>query len=131
MQEKRGFERMVLDGHMYIKTRGKNPLTLRVFLDDFSFGGFAVYSPEKLKKGRVIEFNLITQVLDQGLVGKAKIRHVSQPPECSTPLYTIGAQFLEVNKDLVTYIINRIQAKMVLQMQARKEVAEALDFMVY
>lgn len=131
MQEKRAYERLILDGYVYMKTRGKNPFAFRVFLDDFSFGGFSVYSKEKLSKGRIIEFNLITQALDQGLVGKAKVRHITQPPHYSTPLYTMGVEFVEVNKDLVTHIINRIQAKMVQQMQARKEVAKALDFMAF
>lgn len=122
---------MILDGDVHIKTRGKNPLEFRVFLDNFSFGGFAVYSQQKLRPGRIVEFNLITQALDQGLVGRGRIRHVTQPPQYSTPLYTVGVEFTEVNKDLVIHIIHRVQAKIALEMQAKRQKVYAADFIAF
>jgi len=131
MSEKRNHERLILDGDVHIKTRGKNPLEFRVFLDNFSFGGFAVYSQQKLRPGRIVEFNLITQALDQGLVGRGRIRHVTQPPQYSTPLYTVGVEFTEVNKDLVIHIIHRVQAKIALEMQAKRQKVYAADFIAF
>jgi len=114
-----------------MKTRGKFAREHKVFLDNFSFGGFAVYSSEKLRPGRIVEFNLMTQALDQGLVGKGKIRHMTQPPQYTTPLYSVGVEFVEVNKDLVTYIIGRLQAKAAMEMRAKKEKAPSLDYIAF
>lgn len=131
MSEKRAYERLTLDGDVYIKTKGRNAHAFRAFLHDVSFGGFAMYSQEKLKPGNSIEFNLVTQPVGQGLAGKGKIRHSTCPPQYNTPLNIVGVEFVEVNKDLVTYIINRLQAKSALAAQAKKVTAGSLDFIPF
>lgn len=131
MLEKRGYERLVLDGDAHIATKGRKPLAFRAFLDNISYGGFAFFSLENLKPGRIVEFRLITHSLDEALVGRGKIRRITRPPQYNTPLYTIGVEFTQVNKDLVMHIINRLQAKMVSEMQARRQKAPELDYIAY
>jgi c-di-GMP-binding flagellar brake protein YcgR len=130
--EQRGFERLILDGDAHVKTRGKTPIEYRAFLDNFSFGGFAMYSQEKLRPGRIVEFRIMTRMLDEALVGKAKVRHVTLPRKYNSALFTVGVEFKEVNKDLVTHILRRIQAKIAEDEIARKErKAYSLDFMAF
>jgi len=131
MGENRDYERLTLDGDIYIHAKDGSSCEYRAFLDNISFSGFAMFSLEKIEEGAVVEFNLITQALDQGLVGKGRIRHVTKPPQYETPLYTIGIEFTEVNTDLVTHIITRVQAKAALEKQAKKMKAGALDFMAF
>ena len=120
-QEHRGFERISLDGYVYIKTSNGLTHEFKAYLDNISFGGFAVYSQEKFDLGTVIEFRLITQALDEALVGKGKIRHIYRPPQYSSMLLTTGIEFVEVSQDKVRHMINRWQTRQALERENKKK----------
>ena len=120
MRENRGFERLLLDGDVHIKIEKDGQVrSLKAFLDNICFDGFAMCLKETIEPDTVIEFHIIAQALDEALIGKAKIRHVTQP--YPTPLFTTGVQFTEVNLDMVAHMINRLQAKINQERQKKKQ----------
>lgn len=131
MSEKRGFERLLLDGDVFIKTKGRKPLAFKAFLDNISFGGFAMFSLENLKADRVVEFRLMTKSLGEALVGRGRTRHITRPPQYDTPLYTVGVEFEKVNKDLVLHIIHRLQAEASLEAQRQNQNNPKMDFIPF
>jgi len=131
MRENRGHERIILDGDVYLRSMDGKPSEAKVFLDNFCFGGIAVYSAEKLELGSILEFALITKVLDEALACKGKVRHVTLPPYNSRALYTVGIEFMEVNSDLVVHMLARIQARNSRERQAQKQAAPKLDYIPF
>jgi c-di-GMP-binding flagellar brake protein YcgR len=130
MPERRDYERIDLEGNVSFKVIDTPLDIFEAYLDNISFGGFAMYSAQKQKADSLIEFKLTTQALDQPLLGKGKIRYVALPPAYRTQIFTMGVEFVEANKDLVTYLIKRLQLKIANAAKAKQK-SNPVDFMPY
>jgi hypothetical protein len=130
MPERRSYERLSLDGNIEIKSENGTPRIFGANLDNLGFGGFAMYTPEKIAAAAVVEFEMITQLSRQPLIGKGKIRHISAPEKYTTPIFTVGIEFTDVNQDLVLYLIKRAQLKIANETRVKKQV-KPLDFIPY
>lgn len=130
MQERRDYERLTLDGNVSLKTENGNPRTFIAYLDNISFGGFAMHAQERIEVDRIVEFELMTQLLEQPLSGKGKIRHITTPEKYRTVIFTIGVEFIDINKDIVIYLMKRLQLKIVNEIRSKKQ-TKPLDFLPY
>jgi len=135
--EKRDYERLKLDGNVSIKSADGRRRRFKAYLENISFGGFAMFakSRRKMSPETMVEFELVTPCLDEYLPGKGKIRHITRPERYTYPFYIIGVQFTEVNKDMVTHLIKRLQARLVSAKIAAelrsKKIAKAIDYIPF
>jgi hypothetical protein len=129
MPERRNYERIDLEGNISFKVIDTPLAIFEAYLDNISFGGFAMYSAQKQAADSLIEFKLTTQALDQPLLGKGKIMYVALPAY-RTQIFTMGVEFVEANKDLVTYLIKRLQLKIANAAKAKQK-SNPVDFMPY
>jgi hypothetical protein len=130
MDERRHFDRLKLDGNVSIKSESGTLLDFKAFLDNISFLGFAMYAPQKIDTDSVVDFELNTQQLDHPLTGKGRVTYVVNPVPGHSPFYTMGVEFVETNKDLVTYLIKRLHSKMSENARNKTKVAP-VDFIPY
>ncbi len=133
MPERRSYERINSDGSVSFRRAGSSSPACRAceaHLENISFGGFAMYSAQAQDAEAVIDFELTAPSLDQPLVGKGKIRHVTLPQRCATPIFTMGVEFIEADKDLVTYLIKRLQLK-ISHAASVKQKSNPVDFIPY
>lgn len=130
MEERRHYDRFKMDGNISIKSENGQPLEIKAFLDNISFIGFGMYSVQKVNLDSVVDFELCAQELDRPLTGLGKVTYVADPASSRSPFYNVGVEFVDTNKDLVTYILKRIQAKMAEQAQSKSKAAP-IDFIPY
>ena len=130
MEERRHFDRLKIDGNVIIKSESGTPLDFKAFLDNISFLGFAMYSTQKIDPNSLVNFELTTPSLDHPLTGKGKVRYATNPAPNHSPFYTMGVEFVETDKDLVTYLIKKLQARQAEGARNKTKVAP-LDFIPY
>jgi len=130
MDERRVFDRLKADGKVNIRGEKDISCDFKAFLDNISFGGLGIYAIEKVNPGTMVSFELNTQTTDSPLIGKAMVRHVDNLTPNKSPLFSIGMEFVDTNKDYLTYLIKRLQAKQAEQSRSSKNIAP-LDFMPY
>jgi hypothetical protein len=89
------------------RTGAGRPRIFRAYLDDISLGGFAVNSDKKIAVDKIVEFELMTRLLEQPLVGKGKVRHVRSRGQDKKGSFNLGVEFLDINKDTVKNLVRR------------------------
>ena len=130
MSERRHFDRLRLDGNVHIKSENGQPLESKAFLENISYVGFGMYCAQKLVPESVVDFELTAQHLDRPIIGRGRVRYVMDPVSERSPFYRMGIEFMDTDKDVVTYLIKRIQAKMSKDTRSRTNTAH-VDFIPY
>jgi len=102
---------------------------LSAFLDNLSFGGFGMYSQDKVDLKKEIEFDLTVPLLGQPLSGSGSIRYMNPVEKYNKEIYFMGVEFGEVNKDAIVFIIKRLHLQKSKQTAAK--IHNYLDFIPY
>lgn len=100
------------------------------YLDDVSFGGFSIYSKESPEANSNIEFNIMTNLSEQAISGKGRVCYKAKPQDFNQKISFLGIEFTEVNKDMVSFLINRIQARVINKLRQAKQV-KPVDYIPY
>lgn len=127
--EKRGYERFKLTGNVNVKNQQEGESRLTAYLDNISFGGFAMYAPEKIPVDTAVDFDLMTEALGQPLAGRGRVRYAAASGYGNT-VFNMGVEFVDIDRDAITYLLKRIQARIAEQAR-NKAGARPLDFMPY
>lgn len=114
MIEKRNYIRFFIEGSVKFKTDDASNVVM-VDLADVSFVGCALYLKEKKEIGTVIRFELNTELMDYPLIGKGKINHVKEIKKAGETAFKTGVEFVDVDKDLLLVLLNKIQKKICLE----------------
>ncbi len=130
MQERRGYDRLKVDGDIRIISQNGSPVAFKAFLDNISFVGFGMFAAEKIEPETIVEFELTAPILERPLQGTGRIKYVNVPQSQRSTFYTVGVEFVDTNKDIVIHVIKRLQAKMAEAMQSRNS-TRPLDFMPF
>jgi len=130
MEDRRSYDRLPLTGQINIRSKDTGPAGFDAFLDNISFGGFAMYAPERVSPGWEVEFDFDVPVFGQPLSGKGVIRHLDARDRYEKKIHSMGVEFTEVNKDAVMFIIKRLHLNKTGQDQ-KNQGASSLDFIPY
>lgn len=130
MQERRSYERFDVEGSINIKSVNGKPRLLSGRLVNIGFGGFTIYTEEKIEGGKTIEFELILVALDQPLAGKGKITYTNALVKEKTTLFSMGVEFIDINKGIITHFMKRLQLKIAREVRDKKKI-KPLDFLPY
>ncbi len=107
MQERRSYARLDLDGDVQLESGNGRSRIFKACLDDFSFGGFRMYSPERIEVDKGVRFVLTTKLLEQPLGGTGRVRHVQPVQKYRSTLFEVGVEFARVNQHKVIRLIRR------------------------
>jgi len=110
MSNKRGYDRLDVIGTVDLKSRDH---AYRGYLQNISFtgfGGFSVVMLEKITPGAAVEFDINIPALGETLGGLGVVRYLSQVDKHNKgKIFILGVEFTDVNKDIVTHIIRKLQ----------------------
>lgn len=129
MQERRGFERLNIDGKVNLRSFDGELCVEDALLDNISFGGFSFYAQQDIAVDKAVEFNLNSTLVSDPLAGLGRVRHVHSHGSIAG-FFCIGIEFIGPNRDFVTHIIIRLQANIAEEIRKRKGF-KPLDFMPY
>jgi hypothetical protein len=130
MQERRTYERFEFVGSVNIKSQNGCPCTFSGSLINISFSGFTMYAQEKIEVSKIVEFELMMNVLDEPLVGKGKVIYVNALAKEKTNLFCIGIEFIDVNKGIIMHLMKRLQLKIAHEARDKKRI-KPLDFLPF
>jgi hypothetical protein len=99
--------RWLLDGRVRVKTQNGRWHVLRAYLDDLSLGGFRMYAKDELNVGDNLMFRVRTPSLMHSFRGIGKVRSVIETKKWATPYYSMGVEFMFVDKDKVGALIEK------------------------
>lgn len=115
MQEKRGYVRYLINGRVNLIFDNKDSTILKVDLVEIGFIGFSIYTPDKLELGKIVQFEIMTELMDNSLIGKGEIKDIAQVTENEVLVYRVGIEFIDVEKNDILKLININQAKIIAE----------------
>ena len=130
MTNKRSYDRLDVMGTVDLKNQDH---VYRGYLQNISFTGFAGFSAvmlEKIKPGAAVEFNLNIPAVGETLDGQGVVRHMSEVEKHKGKIFVLGIEFTDVNKDIVTHILKKLQAK-ISEEAGRENPSEPIDFIPF
>jgi len=130
MQNRRSYDRLPLSGQ--IKIRSKDPGTgiFEAFLENISFGGFGMYGAGRVELGSEVEFESVSPLFGQPLSGRGVVRHIDQKNSYETKIHSMGAEFTEVNKDAIIFILKRLHLNTCAENRLDQK-PSSIDFIPY
>ena len=120
MQEQRRYIRYNAEGSAIIKPQDGISRNIQANLVDISFLGIGLEVGEKISSGTDVEFELTTKLWDKTIIGKGKIKHAQEIKRYDTDILRIGIEFIDVDKETIQCIINRIQEDICAQARRKK-----------
>ena len=89
---------------------------------DISFGGLSIFLKESIELGAIVQaivqFNS-PNVLEKQLVGRGTVVHASQYSLNGQDGFRIGLEFIEVDKEIVINIIDKLRSKILHQIRKK------------
>lgn len=113
MEEKRGYERYLINGSVNLKFENSELSILKAELVDIGFIGFSIYARDKVEAGQIVQFEIIPELMENSLIGKGEIKDILQVNENEILVYRVGVEFIDVEKNSILKLINMNQAKIV------------------
>lgn len=126
MQERRAYDRLEVDGTILFKAVGSK-VHVKAYIENISFGGFRMFSREKLDKDSIIDFELSLPMLEQPLKGKGKVRHVVLPKENAAAVFSMGVEFQDMDKESILHAIKRAQIKLISDLMRKPPKAKPME----
>jgi len=109
--DKRSYIRYITEGKVKIIFENETP-AIDGELIDVSFTGFSASFTQTLPPEAIVQFSLFTNLMgSESVVGKARIRNVQEFKKYGTPVFRAGFEFIQIDKDVVLDLVNKIQIK--------------------
>ncbi len=116
MEEKRGYERYLMNGSVNLRFENNDLSILNAELLDIGFIGFSIYSRDKIEVGQIVQFEIMPELMDNSFLGKGKIKDIVQVPQNEVLVfYRVGIEFIDVEKNNILKLININQAKIIAE----------------
>jgi len=130
MKERRNHIRLTAGGKVVIKREGGKTEEIEASLDNISFGGFGIFTKEKIEIGQIVDFELVMDLCCDKLSGKAKAKYIGEIDKFKGKFFNIGVEFIDTNENTIRYFISRLQAKSAKEMREKMRV-KPIDYMPY
>ncbi len=128
--EKRDFSRIDLGGDVRIKSVNGAPRLIQGILRNLSYKGFSLYAKEKIALDSALDMEIDSPLLERPLACKGRVAHLKEPVPGHSTFFKIGVAFVEVNQDIVTYMLKRHEFLLVQEDKKRRG-GKPIDFMPY
>ncbi len=122
MQDRRKYQRFNLEDAVFLKFESDLAKIIEGKLLDISFGGLSIFLKESIELGAIVQaivqFNS-PNVLEKQLVGRGTVVHASQYSLNGQDGFRIGLEFIEVDKEIVINIIDKLRSKILHQIRKK------------
>lgn len=116
MHDRRNYERYLINGRVNLKFDNNVSDIVKLDLVEIGFIGFSVHSSDKLELGKIVQFEIMPELMENSLVGKGEIKDITPITENDAlVLYRVGIEFIDVDKDNILKLININQAKLIAE----------------
>lgn len=112
MPEKRGYMRYPITDCASLKDLNGTTIASGLSLNDISFNGMSLELKDKIGIGTAVQFELITDLLDTAVAGRAVVKNMTEVKYMGKVIFRAGLEFVDVNKDEISALLDRIQQKM-------------------
>jgi len=124
MADKRNYRRFSYENNIYLKFEADPSLTLQGKLLDISFTGASIFLKESVNPQSwvqtVVQFDVATSV-ERHFIGKGRVVQVKPHKLYAENGYRIGIEFIEVDKEVVLDILNRLESKILDEIRRRNQ----------
>lgn len=125
MQEKREYQRFSLNDSIFLRFENEPEKVIKAELLDISLGGLSIFLKENAELGATVEtivqFDYLVSA-ERKLVGKGRVAHVTKCELFEQDGYKIGVEFIEVDKEIVTNIIDRIRKALLQELRDKDRI---------
>ena len=125
MKDKRNYRRFNLENSIFLKFESDPTKIIEGKLLDISFVGMSIFLKESVNVDflvqTIVQFDFPASV-EQHLIGKGRIVHVKKQKLYAENGFRIGVEFVEVNKEVVLDIFNRLEAKIMGEIRKRSQI---------
>lgn len=125
MHDKRNYRRFNFENSIFLKFESDPAKIIEGKLLDFSFVGLSVFLKENVNVDAIVQaivqFDFLSSV-EQHLVGRGRVVHVKQHRLYAQNGFRIGLEFIEVDKDLVISILDRLESKILDQIRKKSQI---------
>ncbi len=128
MNERRAYERLGVAGDVNIRIEGSPAEAKKGCLENISFGGFGMSIQEGIEPQAGIDFEMNISTAGESFRGKGIIRHSNEKLKYNNRIFITGVEFSDVNKDILTYLIKRIQTRFARERRAKTQGASFMPF---
>jgi c-di-GMP-binding flagellar brake protein YcgR len=106
MKDQRWYIRYKIEGTANLKTKATGPSGIKTDLLDISYRGFATWANKKIESGSEVEFELITKLWSEPVVGKGEVKYSQETKKDQATIFRLGIEFKEIDKRILQSIIN-------------------------
>jgi len=101
LPEKRGYDRHAIQAKVWFSLEQDTKKTISGEVVDISFLGWGGLLNENIDVGTLIEFDLSVDFLEEHLLGKGQIVHVTELNTSEGKSFRVGVKFIEVKSEIV------------------------------
>jgi hypothetical protein len=121
MPEQRRFIRYDTTGIVILNLLDGTSRSIDAKLIDVSFLGICVFAQEKIEAGIDVNFELKSQLWNEPIIGKGKIKYALEIEKANTKVFRMGVEFIDVDEKTVEYFINRVYANIRATVQKKRQ----------
>ena len=110
MQERRGYVRFDVQGQAVIKC-AEEPGGAQGEWTDISYGGFAMTTQDAFSSEEAVSFELTTDLLDEPLAGKGKIKNVNKVNRPGSAIFRVGIEFVDIDRRILLNLMEMVDAR--------------------
>jgi hypothetical protein len=124
MPDKRSYRRFSLENSIFLKFDQYPGQVIEGKLLDISFSGMSIFLKENIDPicvvQTLVQFDVRTSV-EQRLFGRAKVVHIKQSRLYAQTGFRVGLEFIEVDKETVLNILDRLESIIIEQIRRRNQ----------
>lgn len=121
---------MELCGSVKVKVPDQTGESINTDLNNIGYGGFCISAPEMIQPGTTVDFQIVTHAAYQPLDGKGVVRYVINPAPGKVSRFKTGIEFMEINKNMVTHILNKLQEQISAHLMSRSKI-KPIDYIPF
>ena len=122
MQDKRNYRRFSFENNIFLKFENDPGKIIEGKLLDIGFVGLSIFLTEnaqaQMTLQAIVQFD-IPGSPEQHLIGKGKVAYVNKHRLYAQDGFRLGLEFVEVDKEMVINILNRLESKILEQTRKR------------
>jgi PilZ domain len=112
MADKRNHVRYATTECVALKEEGGKLIASSIMLNDISFKGMSLYLKEMIEPGKIVQFELTTEILGRPMTGKGLVKNVMEANYTKGKIFRVGIEFTEVVENDISCILNEINRRM-------------------
>lgn len=124
MLNKRNYRRLSLDNNIILKFESNMGRVIEGRLLDISFVGVCVFLKESVNVEEIVQETVqfdISGFTEQNFTGRGKIVYARPDKLYAQKGLRVGLEFIEVNKEVVLNIFNRLELKILDQIKRKSQ----------